>query len=354
MYDDQILHDFRLKIPGGGQLGMFTAKAALKAGLDPEIWAEHHDAPGTYVAKRLLIAPFTDAGAAREFLRDADVITPEFENIPPELLEKLAPKLSPSANVIKIAQNREREKFFLASSGRPIAPYRTVNKRIDAWGRKFHNFRFPAILKTSMWGYDGKNQIAVLNPHKVMLSWEKLGRVPCVIESKVAFQCEFSIIGARRKGGQTACYPAIENEHRGGILSKSTWPNRLTGTDTERRAQEMAVKIATDLDVVGLLTVEFFLTNDGEILVNELAPRPHNSGHGTMDACEVSQYDQLIRAVRDMELGPTTPHSGWVMTNLIGVSEPQILDEGELLYWYRKSEVREGRKMGHVTKLFPL
>jgi 5-(carboxyamino)imidazole ribonucleotide synthase len=344
-------------IVGGGQLGRMTALAAARLGYRCHVLTPEPDAPAAQVTNRATIAPYDDPGALADFARAVDVITIEFENLPLEPLARLARArpMRPAPEVLATCQDRLNEKAFLRGIDVPIAPYWIVrDARELARALRAHQGR--AVLKTTRFGYDGKGQAALAPGADCGAAWAGLGAEVGVLEAWVDFAREVSVITARAADGARATYPPVENHHREHILARTIAPAPLAPA-LAAAARALAERIAAALDLVGLLAVEMFVTRDGRLLVNELAPRPHNSGHWTIDACPVSQFEQLVRAVCGLPLGPTTPFAGAVMDNLLGgaiATWPELLAEpGARLHLYGKREVRPGRKLGHVTRLVP-
>ncbi len=342
-------------ILGGGQLGRMTALAAARLGYRTHVFSPEHDAPAAQVTAVSTVAAYDDEEALAAFADDVDVATFEFENVPDtaaEMLASLKPT-RPAPRILHICQQRLREKDFLASIGVPVARYRAVPSAGEL-GDAVRAIGAPCILKGAQFGYDGKGQARIAAAADLADAWKRMGATLGILEAEVEFALEASVIIARGIDGKTALYPPVENRHRNHILDETIAPARLSES-TARRAEEIAEHIAAELQLVGLLAVEMFVTKDGGILVNELAPRPHNSGHWTIDACATSQFEQFVRAVCGLPLGSTAHHSEAVMKNLIGDEAnrwPDILAEPEArLHLYGKAEARPGRKMGHVTRL---
>jgi 5-(carboxyamino)imidazole ribonucleotide synthase len=287
-----------------------------------------------------------------------DVITFEFENVSAEGLDLLASlrPVRPSPAVLRISQDRLAEKSFLNGAGVPTAPWRPI---YDLAGLEaaVSQLGLPAILKTTRGGYDGKGQAMLRSFEDLAAAFDELTPKPLVLEGFVDFSCEISVVVARGVGGEVAVFDVVENMHRDHILDMTLAPARID-PDLAVQAQTLAIQVAEHLDLIGLLAVEMFVTSDGRVLVNEIAPRPHNSGHWTMDACPVSQFEMHIRAVAGLPLPPAVRHSDAVMKNLVGEAEtglwPRIVaTPGMIAHLYGKEEARAGRKMGHVTRLFP-
>ena len=343
-------------ILGGGQLGRMTAMAAARLGYRCVVLAPDRDCVAAEVVGRRIDAGYEDEGALDEFASSVDVVTIEFENVPAAALKHLADRVPtrPGAHVLEVTQDRLLEKQFLESIGVPVARHIRADDVAGVAGSGTH-LGADSIVKTRRLGYDGKGQVdlAAMSPEAI---WRTLGERPLVVEERVPFISEISVIAARSPSGQVVCFPPVENRHRNSILHKTIAPADLP-PGVIARALEIAEHIAAGLDVVGLIAVEMFLLENQGILVNELAPRPHNSGHWTMEATPVSQFEQLVRAICDLPLGAVAPARSAEMTNLIGRAVedwPRLLGEpGAHVHIYGKAEIREGRKMGHVTRILP-
>ena len=347
-------------ILGGGQLGRMLAMAAARLGLRAHIFAPPGDNPAFAVAHAHTCAPYEDEAALAAFANSVDVITYEFENIPAAcvgLLESLKP-LKPSRRALETTQDRWTEKSFIRSLDIPVAPFANVETLAEAAAAAGET-GLPAVLKTRRLGYDGKGQAMVASGGEVLSAWEGLGEVPCILEGFVDFSAEISVVAARAADGAFAAYDPPLNVHENHILRTSTVPAPLSER-ARARAVEMARAIAEGLDYEGVLAVEFFVVGgDGgeELLVNEIAPRVHNSGHWTEAACAVSQFEQHIRAICGWPLGDPARHSDCVMTNILGREaegwRQLAARPGAMLHLYGKAEARAGRKMGHITQLKP-
>jgi len=343
-------------ILGGGQLGRMTALAAARLGYSCHVFAPEADSPAFAVARHTC-ASWDDRAALAEFAASVAVVTLEFENVPVDALEFLAGRVEvrPDAAVLAVTQDRLAEKRFLQSRGFPVAPHREVRRPEDA-ASALVELGGRGVLKTIRLGYDGRGQSIVTAPEEAVAAFEALGPGIKVLETFVPFEREISVVTARRADGALASFPAVENRHERHILRSTLAPAPIAPALAEE-AVALAEAVAEALGVVGLLAVEMFVTTEGRLLVNELAPRPHNSGHWTIDACPVSQFEQLVRAICDLPLGDTTPFAAAVMDNLLGGEVdnwPILLAEpGARVHLYGKREVRPGRKMGHVTRLFP-
>jgi 5-(carboxyamino)imidazole ribonucleotide synthase len=344
-------------ILGGGQLGRMTALAAANLGYRSHIFVPEPDSPATQVTPLATIAPYEDEAALERFAHAVDVVTFEFENVPAATAEFLAARrpVRPGPDVLAIAQDRLREKDFLRSIGVATAGYRAIDGA-EALARALAERKRRAVLKTVRYGYDGKGQVMLQPESDPAASWRAMGGRLGILEEFVDYRCEVSVIVARGVGGEAAVYPTVENRHVNHILDETIAPARIEPA-IAGEAERIARHVAVALDLVGLLAVEMFVTKGGEVLVNELAPRPHNSGHWTIDACATSQFEQLVRTVCGLPLGSTAPHADAVMKNLIGdevESWPEILREpAAKLHLYGKAKARPGRKMGHVTRLTP-
>lgn len=352
-----ILPGNTIGIFGGGQLGRMIAIAAKRMGYRVIVLDPTPDCPAAQVADDEITAPYTDVEAAKELASRCDVVTAEFENVPAETLEAIEPfvPVRPSSRVLRIAQNRITEKTFLAEHGFPVPNFRPVRSQEELL-RAVSEIGCPAVLKTATGGYDGKGQARIEHPHEAEKAWEWLGKVNCVLEEFVPLEREVSVIVARNLRGEGAVYPVAENTHAHHILDTSVMPARIPSA-LARQAQELAQAIAEALGVIGLLCVEMFIAQDGRLLVNELAPRPHNSGHQTFDAAVTSQFEQLVRSICGLPLGSTELYRPAAIANLLGDlwedREPNWVKALELpevkLHLYGKAEPRPGRKMGHLT-----
>jgi 5-(carboxyamino)imidazole ribonucleotide synthase len=350
-----------LGLLGGGQLGRMFCFAAQSLGYRVCVLDPKADSPAGSVADRHLRADYLDAAALDELARTCRAATTEFENVPAHALERLARDIvvAPRAAAVAIAQDRIAEKAFVQRAGVEVAPYRAVRAEADLLDAE--PALFPAILKAARLGYDGKGQAQVANLTAALNAFRTLGAVPCVLEQRQALALEVSVLMARGFDGEASAWPVAENEHRGGILALSSVPARVDPL-LAARATEATLAIATALDYVGVLCVEFFVLADGRLVVNELAPRPHNSGHWTIDACLTSQFEQQVRVLAGLPLGSVRQHSPAVMVNLLGdvwyrgaehATEPDwaaVLRRPQArLHHYGKVDARRGRKMGHVT-----
>jgi 5-(carboxyamino)imidazole ribonucleotide synthase len=344
-------------ILGGGQLGRMTALAAARLGYRTHIFCPEADSPAGQVTPLATVAAYDDRPALERFAESVDVVTFEFENVPAEAAEIINERrpVRPSPEVLRITQDRLREKDFLRSIDVATTSYREIGS-LAALRRAVRDIERLAVLKTVRLGYDGKGQVMVgpdADPAEV---WKKMGGELGILEGFVDFACEISVIVARAASGGGAAYPPVENKHVNHILDTTIVPARVA-PEVGMRAEAIARHVAEKLDLIGVLAVEMFVTHAGEVLVNELAPRPHNSGHWTIDACWTSQFEQLVRAVCGLPLGSTERHSDAVMNNLFGTDVEKwrewLNDPAAKVHLYGKREARPGRKMGHVTRLVP-
>ena len=341
-------------ILGGGQLGRMLALAASRLGLKTCIYNDENHAPAFQVTPLQVAAPYDDRNMLTGFAEICDVITFEFENIPAETIAYLAnlKPVRPGAGALAVLQDRFAEKTFVASLGLRTAPFADVNTDIGA--RSAFAQTGPGIIKTRRFGYDGKGQAKVTSADEAARAMAAFKDAPCIYEGFMDFAFEASVIAARGSDGSFAAYDPPENTHENHILRRSTVPGRLTQAQSDA-AKAMARKIAEDLDYVGVLAVELFVLNDGSLLVNEIAPRVHNSGHWTIEACACSQFEQHIRAVAGWPLGDPARHADAVMENVIGAEANawESLARSGALHLYGKKEAKLGRKMGHITRLKP-
>ena len=349
-----------LGILGGGQLGRMIAVAAAQLGLRAHIYAPDENSPAFEVAAEFTLASYEDEAALVRFAKGVDVVTYEFENVPGETAAILSAHaaLAPNAQALAVSQDRFLEKSFIAGLGIPVAPYAGFSNEAElaeALGR----IGRPAVLKTRRFGYDGKGQVVIRPETDPAAAWDEIGRAPAIIEGFVPFEREVSVVAARTASGAFAAYDLCANEHRHHILDRTRVPAGVSA-ETEARAVAIARSIADALDYVGVLAVELFLvTGDrGErLVVNEIAPRVHNSGHWTLGGAVTSQFEQHVRAVCGWPLGETARLGRVEMQNLIGHDADEweriLAEPGAQLHLYGKAEARAGRKMGHVTRVFP-
>lgn len=344
-------------ILGGGQLGRMTALAAIALGYRCHIFCPEKDSPAKQATSLATTAGYDNKLALGRFAKAVDVVTFEFENVPADTAEFLAERVAvrPAPDALRIAQDRIKEKDFLRAIGVATAPYQAIGSEDDL-RRAVEEIGPRAILKTTRMGYDGKGQAGIRNDSDLAAIWGGFGTTDGILEGFVEFACEVSVVIARTETGKTALYVPVENQHVNHILDTTIAPARI-GAETAMRAEAIACHIAEKLDLVGLLAVEMFVTHDGAVLVNELAPRPHNSGHWTIDACHTSQFEQLVRAICGLPLGSPERHSDAVMKNLIGDDvrkwREAVNDPLQKIHLYGKDKALPGRKMGHVTKLIP-
>ncbi len=341
-------------ILGGGQLGRMLSVAAARLGLKTVIFEPGSDCPASHVADQHVQADYNDEAALRRFGESVDVITYEFENIPTsalDILEKMKP-IRPGREALRVSQDRIIEKDFLSKLGLKLAPYRAVNSQADLEAA-LGDIGAPAILKTCRMGYDGKGQARLSAAGDVAEAWGAMQSAPSVLEGFVDFSHEVSVIAARGVSGEVACFDPGENVHRDGILRTTTVPARLSPSQRSD-AVLIAAGILNALDYVGVLGVELFVTPQG-LIVNEIAPRVHNSGHWTQQGCTVDQFEQHIRAVAGWSLGDGGRYCDVVMENLIGDDMAQVPELARApncaLHLYGKADVKPGRKMGHVNRV---
>jgi 5-(carboxyamino)imidazole ribonucleotide synthase len=343
-------------ILGGGQLGRMVAAAAARLGYRSHVFTPEADSPAGQVTPLVTIAEFDDEAALARFADAVDIVTFEFENVPAETAEFIAARrrqMHPGPAVLRVTQDRLREKDFLRSINVGTTEYREVTS-LAGLREAVRDIGPRGVLKTVRLGYDGKGQVMLGAESDLAAAWRKIGGEIAILEGFVDFTCEVSVIVARNDQGSVETYTPVENQHVNHILDTTIAPARIA-SETARRAEAIARHVADELAIVGLLAVEMFVTQAGELLVNELAPRPHNSGHWTIDACLTSQFEQLVRAVCGLPLGSTDYHSEAVMKNLIGADVEKwreiVAEPAAKLHLYGKAEARPGRKMGHVTRL---
>jgi 5-(carboxyamino)imidazole ribonucleotide synthase len=344
-------------ILGGGQLGRMTALAAANLGYRCHIFCPEPNSPAMQVSSFATVADYEDEAALKRFANEVDVVTFEFENVPAATAALLATRkpVHPRPAILGICQDRLKEKDFIRAHGGATTAYRRVGNATDL-AAAIDEIGPRAILKTARFGYDGKGQIAIEPGQAAAAIWANHGAAESILEARVDFACEISVVLARGTDGAIACYVPVENRHANHILATTIAPAAIDST-LAARANAIAREIAEALDLIGVLAVEMFVTKNGGLLVNELAPRPHNSGHWTIDACVTSQFEQLIRAICGLPLGSTEAHSDAVMTNFIGDEFARwrtvIAEPDAKLHLYGKAKSKPGRKMGHVTRLKP-
>ena len=341
-------------IVGGGQLGRMLAIAAAQLGYKCHIFDPHEHTCAADVAAAFTRADYDDVEALRAFATAVDVVTYEFENLPVEPLRAVGDKLHPGTKSLAVAQDRAEEKGFIEGTGARVAPWLAVENLADV-ERAVAELGLPIVLKTRRYGYDGKGQAWIRDVGEAASAWSSIGEEPAVAEAGVSFEAEFSVILARWADGRVTFWDSANNEHREGILCRSTVPAGDLIEGQVEEARRAAAGIAEALGHVGVLTVEFFASTDGPV-VNEIAPRVHNSGHWTIEGAETSQFEQHIRAICDVPPGSTAlAGAGAVMDNLIGdeIHDWQALlsQPGTHVHIYGKGEARPARKMGHVTRV---
>ncbi len=346
---------------GGGQLGRMFTIAARTLGYKVIVLEPDPLSPAGQLADQHLCAAYDDQQALRQFGEQCDVVTTEFENIPAHTLEFLTQfcPVRPSASAVQVTQDRIVEKEFVRSCGLSPVPFAPIRQLTDI-PQAFSQIKFPAILKTVRLGYDGKGQITVNHPSEVESAFQQFKAVACVLEQRIELEKEISVVLARNLEGEMHCFPVAENLHRNGILHQTIVPARISDALAEQ-AKQVAQSIAAKLGFIGVMAVEFFVTQQGELLVNEMAPRTHNSGHYTLDACVTSQFEQQVRMVCALPFGDTRLHTPVVMMNLLGDlwgSSQPVWDEllkspSSKLHLYGKHAARAGRKMGHFCTLQP-
>ncbi|EUK18935.1 5-(carboxyamino)imidazole ribonucleotide synthase [Commensalibacter papalotli (ex Servin-Garciduenas et al. 2014)] len=345
-------------IVGGGQLGRMSAVAASRLGFQTHILSDIPNAPASQVASKTTIGAYDDPKTLEIFANAVDVITFEFENISAQgidLLSSIRP-VHPSGNILRISQDRILEKSFLNQHNIPTTRWIKIEQPADGECAAL-NLGYPYILKTTRLGYDGKGQAVIHNLEDFITAFAHLKPHPLIAEKMVDFSCEVSVMVARNIHGVVQTFDVTENRHKNGILDISLAPARIL-PELQKQAQELAMHIARSLDLIGIMGVELFIDCNNKVLVNEIAPRPHNSGHWTMNACPIDQFEMHIRAVTGLPLPPAIRHSDAVMKNLIGPEDmalwPQILATPELIgHLYGKDIAKKGRKMGHVNVIFP-
>ncbi|MCX7897414.1 MAG: 5-(carboxyamino)imidazole ribonucleotide synthase [Rhodocyclaceae bacterium] len=356
-----ILPPATLGMLGGGQLGRFFVLAAHEMGYRVVVLDPDADCPAGRAADQHIVAPYDDYAALDELVGQCQAVSTEFENVPAASLAYLAKFVTvrPDASAVAICQNRASEKAFLQRHRLPHAPYAEIACEADL--RQANPALFPGILKVARFGYDGKGQALVANREEAIAAWASFRHEPCVLEQKLSLDYEVSVVLARSHDGVVKCFPTVENRHRRGILDTTIAPARASPC-LMSNAEELAEKIAVCMNYVGVLGVEFFVVR-GQLIVNEMAPRPHNSGHFTLDACRASQFEQQVRALCGLPLADSRLHSPAVMVNLLGdlwyssdahrAKEPDwsklLAVSGLKLHLYGKRHARPGRKMGHFT-----
>ena len=360
-----ILPGATLGVLGSGQLGRMFAIAARRLGYRVHVLSPDDDTPTGQVADLEVRADYLDLDRVAEFARGVSVVTFEFENVPAEttsICERFAP-VRPAGSVLFTSQNRRREKTYLREAGLPVTPFVAVES-VEQLITAQHELGAPAVLKTADWGYDGKGQVVIRSVDEAVAAWQRLGVPAAILEAFIDFESELSVVAARGLTGDFASYGPIGNSHSHHILDVSVCPARVPAS-VAREAVEIARTVLDKLDVIGVLCVEFFLTRDGRLLINETAPRPHNSGHLTIDAHVTCQFEQQVRAICGLPLGSSEQRTPSAMANLLGdlweplgttpsrdPNWPAVLAHPNVkLHLYGKRDARLGRKMGHLTAL---
>jgi 5-(carboxyamino)imidazole ribonucleotide synthase len=353
-----------LGVVGGGQLGRMFAQAAQRLGYSVLVLDPQPDGPAGQVAQGQIVAAYDDGAAVRELATRVLACTTEFESVPAATMAALAEQrpVSPSAQALAICQHRAREKALFESTGVPCAPFALIDSPASLADAARQDL-FPGILKTATLGYDGKGQEVVQQANDLASAWQVLGQQTCVLERRMPLALEFSLIVARGRDGQMVSLPAQQNLHRNGILAVTEVPAPGLTAEQAGRARAHVEALAAAMDYVGVLCVEFFVLTDGRLLANEMAPRPHNSGHPSMDACDICQFELQVRTLAGLPLTQPRQHSAAVMLNLLGdlwfvddASQPReppwskvLALPGLHLHLYGKHQARVGRKMGHLT-----
>ena len=358
--ESMILPGSRLGIFGGGQLGRMFAHAAQRLGYTVVVFTPDQGSPAGQVAQETILADYEDPKAVRRFAESVDVISLEFENIPLDAVARASEitPVRPGYHVLEVAQHRIREKTTLQNFGFAVTPFVAVESLNDLQ-KASDELGFPMVLKTALWGYDGKGQRKVNSMKEAVAAFELLGPSAVIAEKLIDFQAEVSMLVARSPRGEIAVYPMFYNEHSNHILDVSMCPVPDAYASLAVNAESIARGVIESIDCVGLLCIEFFISKSGELVINELAPRPHNSGHLTMEACRTSQFEQQVRAVCNLPLGNTSLEKPAAMANLLGdvwaVGHPKyevaFSKPNTFLHLYGKEDARLGRKMGHLTCL---
>lgn len=352
-----------LGMMGGGQLGRMFAIEAAYMGYHVTVLEPGEMPPAAEVSLKHIAEPYLSESGLDRLARESSAVSTEFENVPAQALNRLAKEtfVAPPGNAVAVAQDRNAEKHFIETSAHvPVAPHCQISSEQDI--EAADESLFPAILKTARLGYDGKGQVLVDDREQLREAFTTLNKVDCILEKRLKLFKEVSVIVARSYNGQTATFPVCENRHRNGILAVTVMPARISETISDQ-ARQYATQIVDALNYVGVLCVEFFVLEDGTLVANEMAPRPHNSGHATIDACWSNQFEQQLRCMTAQPLADTTQHSAAVMLNLLGDiwfdgenhREPDwssvLAIPGVKLHLYGKAQARKARKMGHVTCL---
>ena len=341
-------------ILGGGQLGRMLSGSAARLGFDVHIFCPGESPPAARVSARHIDAPYDDHDALKTFAEACDVITYEFENIPVASvahLVSLGAEVRPGAKSLEVSQDRLSEKQFLNAIGIETGRFEPVGS-VDELASALEALGGEGLLKTRREGYDGKGQARIRTGDDLDAAWASIGKVPAILEALVPFEREISVVIARGADGETAAFDPSMNDHSGGILKRASVPCGL-GSDVIARARKLAETLAAETGHVGVLALELFVLEDGTLLANEMAPRVHNSGHWTPEACATGQFEQHIRAVAGWPLGPVTRHFNAEMENLLGeeaLAPPQSYPDGTVITLYGKRDAKPGRKMGHVVR----
>lgn len=346
-----------LGVIGGGQLGMMTVREAQRMGYRNVVWDPDPDCPASKLADSVFTAPFDDKATAQQFVQKSDVITYEFENIDPDIVQWIEERkeVYPGSRILRIARHRRTEKKELRQRGYPTVDFQTAKGNVEL-SASINSVGLPIVVKTATSGYDGKGQSFLKDKADVeAFLAQKEGRpIEYIVEKFIDLQCEVSVVAARGKDGTIITLPAAENIHRENILHTSFVPARIP-VEVRSQAEQLARSIIAEFNIIGVLCVEMFVTNDNKVLVNELAPRPHNSGHFSLDACDVSQFEELVRAVCGLSIPEPRLLSSCAMVNLLGKHlaklniEKLLRLKGIKLHLYGKKRVEPKRKMGHVT-----
>ncbi|MDQ0465081.1 5-(carboxyamino)imidazole ribonucleotide synthase [Caulobacter ginsengisoli] len=359
MADSPLPPGSTIGILGGGQLGRMLALAAAKLGLDVVILTPDEDSPASRVVKKTIVATYDDPKALKALSRLVDVVTYEFENVPAAAVEQLAAlnvTVSPDPRALAVAQDRVDEKTFLNTAGAPTVAFAAIDSA-EALAIALAEIGAPALLKTRRGGYDGKGQTWVENAADAPAAFARLDGAPAILEARAEFVRELSVIAARGRDGEIALFPLAENHHENGVLRRTSAPAPV-GSATLEQAERIAAQVMAALDYVGVIGIELFQLTDGRLVVNEIAPRVHNTGHWTQDGCVTDQFEQHIRAVAGWPLGSTAATGHVEMTNLLGEEAadwPRLAADPEArLHLYGKREMVAGRKMGHVNRVRPL
>ena len=350
--------DSTLGMLGGGQLGRMFALAAAEMGYSVWVFDPNEHSPAGEVSSRHIRAEYDDYDALEEFGRGCAVVTTEFENIPASTLKFLQEfcLVCPNPDAVYVAQNRIREKTFVNDLGIPTSKFIDVTQENDL--DNSGHMRWPCIIKTAQFGYDGKGQLVVNNVSQAKQAFHEFGDVPCILEERIKLQTEISVVLGRNQQGEVCFFPIARNEHKNGILHISSVPSQIS-TELQTYACEIAQRIAEKLDYVGILTIEYFIDEEQCLLVNEIAPRVHNSGHYSMDACHVSQFEQQVRMICGWVPADTQNHCAVAMVNILGdawkkdrlPAEILFNDVNTKVHLYGKSGAKPGRKMGHFNVL---